>query len=156
MRALVWSAQLSWRSRERLRRWRLCGPLEASIGLTPARAAKGGFAADPVRVRGRDKDVGGAERPDAWLVEQPWAEDAGQLLELVVDLGEFVLELADPLRQPAQRRVLLGSQQGAVSKRCGRLLFEPRAQSRLERDDCRSQLVGRLCACVLGEQRPRD
>src|SRR6266508_1208271 len=38
--AITCSAQLSWRSPPRLRRWRCCFPLEASIGLVPARAAK--------------------------------------------------------------------------------------------------------------------
>src|SRR5712691_729572 len=40
VRAITCSAQLSWRSPPRLRRWRRIGPLEASTGLVPASAAK--------------------------------------------------------------------------------------------------------------------
>ena len=79
-------------------------PLEASIGLTPASAAKEASLRSRLRVGGGDEYLCGAERADAVLGEQLRAELASELGELAVAVGEFGVEQADAFRESLQRR----------------------------------------------------
>ena len=71
-------------------------------GADTGERGKGGFTAYAARVGSGDEDLAGADWADARLFEQLRAERAGELGELAVDRGEFLLEQHDPFREPAQ------------------------------------------------------
>ncbi len=63
-------ARLSWRSPQRLSRWRTVWPEEAGIGATPARHGERGVVAAAAGVGPGAEHDGGDDRADAGLVEQ--------------------------------------------------------------------------------------
>jgi hypothetical protein len=82
---------LACRSPPRLSRWRLVFPLEAGIGETPHKAAKGGFGAEPAGVvAAGDKQLGGGLGAGTADGGQPGPGDAdehGQLALQGVGFG---------------------------------------------------------------------
>ena len=72
----VCRARLSWRSPPRLSRCRVVWPLEAGIGATPASRAKAASERTRPWCDQADDQLGGDDRADAGLVEQPGCERA--------------------------------------------------------------------------------
>jgi len=97
----VCRARLSWRSPQRLRRWRTVRPL-AGIGAAPASMAKAGLGADPAGMGPRAQDDCSDDRADAQQLEQVGAPGAHTGADLPLVLGRLGLQVDDAPGQPPQ------------------------------------------------------
>lgn len=106
---IVWSARLSWRSPDLLRRWRVVKPDEAGIGAAPEKAANAASERNRPGVGPADEDLGSADRADAWQIQQLGSGGGDELADVTLEIVSFGTQCHDAFSgapQYAQRRAV--------------------------------------------------
>jgi hypothetical protein len=115
-------------------------PVETSIGLVPASAARDASLLIRMGSGARDEELGGADRSDPTLFEQSGCYLGGERSECTLGVGDLSRESLDAFAEPTEHAVHHLGARSQASRRLGESL--PRERSTCSAAVTASALAG--------------